>query len=86
MPKACFYSLIERTADREFAGRVLDLPEVTARGPIEDEVIRRLTQNLRRHLEGMIDRGLSIPAPRPAEEFLQGNHLQPSQRLLLLFV
>ena len=86
MPTACFYSLIERTADCDFAGKVPDLPEVTATGSTEDEVIRRLTQNLRMHLEGIVDRGLPMPAPRSADEFLRGNELRPSQRLLLLIV
>jgi predicted RNase H-like HicB family nuclease len=65
MLDACYYSLIERVDDGRFVAWVPDLSGVTAAGHTEDETLRALSRNTRRHLGKLVLSGKALAAAPP---------------------
>jgi predicted RNase H-like HicB family nuclease len=81
---ACYYSLIRRTADGLLVGWVPDLPGITASGPAEEEIIRRLSRDAKELLHKMAAKGLPPPEPSPTDALPLGDRHGPYRRLLLV--
>lgn len=84
MLDACYYSLIERADDGRFMGWVPDLPDATASGRTEDEVVHQLSQTTRRCLHDLLMSGRQPPPARPAEQLPSSEGRQEIRRLLLI--
>jgi predicted RNase H-like HicB family nuclease len=84
MPDACYYSLIERTEDGRFFGWVPDLPETTAEGLTEQDVIRQLSRLAQERLHDLLMQGQSPPRARSADDLPEAEGERAHRRLLLI--
>lgn len=80
----CYYSIIERNADRSFTAWVPDLPGIAASGSTEEEVLQRIFGQARECLRNLIVTGQPIPAARSLEELPQHAGGRQCRRLLLV--
>ena len=81
---SCYYSIIERTEQGDFAAWVPDLPGVPADGTTEEEVLRGIFGSARERLRTLIMDGTPLPRARPMEELPRGPAGRHFRRLLLI--
>jgi hypothetical protein len=80
---ASYYALIRRHDNGRLSAWVPDIPDVTASGSIEEEVIRELTRSARRHLQEADNKGVPRPVARRLDQ-LMTNEVEDHHRCVLL--